>query len=98
MHMTVEEKAAALTGVLEHLGKLIQNANNDDPTIGAVTVTFDASGQFNLGFVGSLDKALTMGALADALLSFREIVNAKASDEQLLALAQSLTIPDSRKN
>ena len=98
MEMTVEEKAEALTSVLEHFGKLVTNAQGDDPIIGAVTLTFHLNGQFNIGYVGSLDKALTMGAMLDALLSFREMVASKEVGEQMLGLMQSLTIPDDRKN
>ncbi len=108
MQMTNDEMLTALAGVLTHLGKLIETANGDDKIIGAVTVTFQQSGQFNLGFVGSLDKALTMGALTDAMLSFRDIVNAKEVGNQMLASFQeaerigayveSLTIPDKNKN
>jgi len=98
MNMTVDERAAALTGVLEHFGKLVQHAQGEDAAIGAVTVVFHESGQSSIGYVGQLDKQATIGALTDAMLSFREIVASKEVSEQMLGLLQSQTIPDSRKN
>ncbi len=101
MHnLTVEEKAEALTGVLEHFGKLIYHANDkpDNKMIGAVTLTFHESGASNIGYVGSLEKHITCGALLDALLSFRELVDSKALQEEMVGLFESMTIPDDRKN
>ncbi len=100
MHkMTVEEKAEALTGVLEHFGKLIYHAQDDEnKMVGAVTLTFHESGASNIGYVGSLEKHTTCGALLDALLSFRELVDSKALQEEMVGLFESMTIPDSRKN
>jgi hypothetical protein len=98
MEMTVEEQRDATVSVLEHLGKLVQDAQNENPTIGAVTLSFHNNGQFSIGFVGSLDKALTMGALLDTLLSFREMAASKEVGEHMTALVESLMIADKDKN
>lgn len=100
-NLTVEEKAEALTGVLQHFGKLVLHAQGDagkNPMQGAVTITFHQDGQYALGYVGQLDKARTIGALTDATLSFREMVASKELSEQMLGLFESLTIPDEQKN
>lgn len=101
MHkMTVEEKAEALTGVLEHFGKLIYHAqdNDENKMVGAVTLTFHESGATNIGYVGSLEKHTTCGALLDALLSFREMIDSRALQEEMVGLFESMTIPDKHKN
>ncbi len=100
MHnLTVEEKAEALTGVLDHFGKLIFYANKpDNKMIGAVTLTFHENGASNIGYVGSLEKHVTIGALLDSLLSFRELVDSRELQEQMVGLFESMTIPEDRKN
>lgn len=98
-NLTVEEKAEALTGVLQHFGKLIQHAQDDNnKMVGAVTLTFHEGGQSNIGYVGSLEKSATMGGLLEALLSFREMVDSRKLQEEMVGLFESMTIPDEYKN
>ena len=66
--------------------------------IGVITLTFHESGATNLGFVGSLERAATIGALVDAALSFREMVDSKALQNEMVGLFESMTIPDNEKN
>jgi len=98
--MTVEEKAEALTGVLEHFGKLIYHANEkpNNQMVGAVTLTFHETGATNIGYVGQLEKHVTIGALLDACLSFRELVDSQELQNQMVGLFESMTIPDNKKN
>ncbi len=100
-HLSKEEKAEATVNVLQHLGKLIQHAQGDNgknPMIGAITLTFHESGATNLGYVGSLERANTLGALLDAALSFREMVDAKQLENEMVGLFESMIIPDNQKN
>ena len=85
--LTNDQVKTAVTDVLEHYGKLITQvqgtAENPRKIIATVTVQMYDDGQYGYGFSGLLSKGLTIGALTDAMLVFREFVMQQEMGEQI---------------
>ena len=101
-NLTDKEKACAVVDVLNHLGKLVVNVQGKNkqlhPTVGIVTITFHADGNYDLGYGGQLEKGLTLGALVDLMLHFYSTVTTADMENRLAAMVESSFIPDSAKN
>jgi hypothetical protein len=102
MDMTDREKALATANVLEMLGLVINRVqgSQDDPrlTTGVLIIEYKADGDYHVSKAGLLNKAITMGALMDALLAFREQTQAQRVTELFDAMLESADIDDEKLN
>ena len=75
---TPDQIKQAVEDVKQHLKNTQHAADGSDETprktIGVVTVQMYDDGQYGYGFSGLLSKGLTIGAMSDATLSFRELI------------------------
>ena len=100
--LTNDQVKSAVTDVLEHYGKLIESAQgtkeNPRKIIATVTVQMYEDGQYGYGFSGLLSKGLTIGALTDAMLVFREFVMQQETNEQLQGFFEAAMLQNSDLN
>ncbi len=91
--LTNAQIKSAVADVLEHYGKLVLQAQgtqeNPRHIIATVTVQMYDDGQYGYGFSGLLSKGVTLGALTDAMLSFRELVMQQEMGEQLQGMFEA---------
>jgi hypothetical protein len=76
--LTNDQIKTAVIDVLEYYGKLIEQVQgtkeNPRKIVATVTVQMYDDGQYGYGFSGQFSKGVTLGALTDATLSFRELI------------------------
>ncbi len=91
--LTENQIATAVTDVLKQFGALIEKVQGtkEHPhrVIGNVSLIFYEDGQYGYSFGGFLSKAITMGALSDVLLEFRDFVKAQEVNEEITGLIES---------
>lgn len=90
MNMTEQEIRDAVTNVLTQYGELVRHAQGTSEdkrrTVGAVTIQFHDDGNYSFSFAGVFQKAGTIGALFDCILTLRESINAQQAAENLAGL------------
>ena len=96
MKMTEREIDEALTNVLKQYGELVRLAQGTKElprkTIGSITIQFFDDGQYGFAYAGVFQKATTMGALFDCLLSFRESIYSNEAHQEISGLIESLML------
>ncbi len=96
--LTDNEKAGAFAHCLNLLQQRIEESGNEQRTTGLVILEFKEDGDYNCYQAGSLNKGLTLGALVDTLISWREQSNANQAGQLFEAMLASSNIPDDELN
>jgi len=96
LKMTDRQIAESVQDVLRHFGELVLHAQgtseNKRKTIGAVTIQFHDDGTYSYAFGGTFQKATTLGAIFDTMLTLREAMLTQETGEQLGAFIESLSL------
>ncbi len=91
--LTETQIATAVTDVLKQFGTLITKVQgtkeHSHRVIGSVSLIFYEDGQYGYSFGGFLSKAVTMGALSDVLLEFRDFVKHQEMAEQVKGMCEA---------
>ena len=99
--LTEDQVLTSITEILSHYGKLVLQAQGTDENprriVGAVTLQVYEDGQYGYGFAGILSKGMTLGALTDVQLTFRDMIMAQEVNEQIQGMFEaSMLQPEDR--
>lgn len=91
--LTEDQILNAITDILTHYGKLVTQAQgtqeNPRRIIGTVSVQFYDDGQYGYSFAGFLSKGVTLGALTDVQLTFRDMLMAQEVQEHVQGMFEA---------
>lgn len=102
MKMTQKEIAEATTSVLTLYGNLVNQVQGTEEsarkTVGAICIQFHDDGQYSYAFGGSFQKATSLGAIFDVLLSLRENIQSQQLTEEMGAFVEMLQLAPTQVN